>query len=132
MTDQAQAPFACWAIVELLGHRRLGAYVTEATIAGAGFLRLDVPGATADDPPLVTQFVQPGSVYCLTPATEATVRAMAQHHQPQPVQQYELLPPAQPRTVRRFEEPDSAASTAAAAEEEYWHDAVSGDDDEEA
>jgi len=41
MTEREQ--FEGWAIIELLGHRRLGAYVREAQIAGAGMLRLDIP-----------------------------------------------------------------------------------------
>lgn len=32
-----------WAILELMGHRRLGGYLREETIAGAAFLRIDVP-----------------------------------------------------------------------------------------
>ncbi len=35
--------FEGWAIVELMGHRRLGAYVSEDELAGAAMLRLDVP-----------------------------------------------------------------------------------------
>lgn len=35
--------FEGWAIVELMGHRRLGAYVREAEFAGAAMLRLDIP-----------------------------------------------------------------------------------------
>lgn len=42
--DDKKPPFEGWAILELMGHRRLGGYVSEATVAGAGFLRIDVPG----------------------------------------------------------------------------------------
>ena len=31
-----------WMIVELLGHRKLGGHVKEETLAGAGFLRIDI------------------------------------------------------------------------------------------
>lgn len=34
-------PLRGWFIVELMGHRRLAGYVTEQTIAGAGFLPAD-------------------------------------------------------------------------------------------
>lgn len=48
-----EAPtFAGWAVLELMGHRRLGGYVQEATVAGVGMLRIDVPsgcpGVAAD------------------------------------------------------------------------------------
>lgn len=33
-----------WAILELMGHRRLAGYVSEQEIAGAAFIRVDVPG----------------------------------------------------------------------------------------
>jgi hypothetical protein len=42
--DDSKPPFEGWAFLELMGHRRLGGYVSEATVAGAGFLRIDVPG----------------------------------------------------------------------------------------
>lgn len=45
MTDEKPA-FEGWAILELMGHRRLGGHVSEATVAGAGFLRIDVPDAS--------------------------------------------------------------------------------------
>jgi hypothetical protein len=35
--------FEGWAFLELMGHRRLAGKVSEATIAGVGFIRLDVP-----------------------------------------------------------------------------------------
>jgi hypothetical protein len=37
-------PFEGWAILELMGHRRLAGRVSEIEIAGAKMLRLDVPG----------------------------------------------------------------------------------------
>ena len=43
MTEERKA-FEGWAILELMGHRRLGGLVTEQEIAGAAFLRIDVPG----------------------------------------------------------------------------------------
>lgn len=83
--------FAEWCIVELMGHRRLGGYVTEATIAGEGFLRVEVPGPAGE--PIATQFFRPGSVYALTPVTEAMARAVAASNQPQPVSRWELPAP---------------------------------------
>lgn len=88
----ADAPtFEGWAILELMGHRRLGGYVQEATVAGSGFLRIDVPG---DGEPIASQFYSPSSVYCLTPTTEEMARAVAKRNQPEPVQRWEL-----PRTT---------------------------------
>lgn len=82
-------PFAQWAIIELMGHRRLAGYLTEQEIAGRGFLRLEVPGQ-----PAATQFYSPAAVYCLTPTTEDIARAVAKGSRPEPVQRWEL--PAAP------------------------------------
>lgn len=82
------AKFSEWCVLELMGHRRLAGRVTEDTIAGAGVLRLDVPGE--DGEPDVTQFYAPSALYCLTPVTEAVARAMAQRYRPVPVHRYEL------------------------------------------
>lgn len=89
MTDQTDTPtFDEWCIVELLGHRRLAGRVREVQLAGAGFLRLDIPAAGAD--PARTQFVSPASVYALHPTDEATARRAAAAWRPAPVQRWEL------------------------------------------
>ena len=81
-------PLQGWFIVELMGHRRLAGWVTEQTIAGAGFLRIDVPGPGAE--PLATQFFAPSSVYALTPTTEAMARRVAEASRVEPVKEWEL------------------------------------------
>lgn len=43
MSDTDRTPFEGWAILELMGHRRLAGYVRETELAGTGMLRLDVP-----------------------------------------------------------------------------------------
>jgi hypothetical protein len=93
--------FREWAIVELMGHRRYAGLISEATIGGGSFLRLDVytePGG--NDLPKVTQFYAPGAVYCITPVAEDVARKVAADSQPTPVTRYELGLPAAP-----YEEP---------------------------
>ncbi len=80
--------FEHWAIVEQLGHRRLAGYVTEVQIAGAGFLRLDVP--ESDSGPARTQFLAPASIFALHPVAEETARRVAEASQSRPVQAWEL------------------------------------------
>jgi hypothetical protein len=86
-------PYEGWAIIELMGHRRLAGHVTEQQIAGAGFLRLDVHDS---DGTVATQFYSPSSVYCLTPTTEDIARSLAAKLRPAPVHRFELEPPARP------------------------------------
>jgi hypothetical protein len=92
MPDTGQT-FDEWCVLELLGHRRLAGRVREVQLAGAGFLRLDVPAANGQ--PETTQYIAPGSVYTLHPVTEATAIAAAQAWRPTPVQRWELPPPAE-------------------------------------
>lgn len=82
-----EPPFAQWCVLELMGHRRLGGHLTEQTIAGASFLRIDIPG---EDDTSVTQLYSTAAVYAITPTTEAIARAVAAANQPQPVHQWEL------------------------------------------
>lgn len=86
MADDA---FEGWAILELMGHRKLAGYVSEQNVAGAGFLRIDVPGP-ADDAYVATQFYAPGALYCLTPTTEDVARRFAAGCRPEPVTRWEL------------------------------------------
>lgn len=83
--------FGEWAILELMGHRRLAGYVQECQIGGAGFLRIDIP--EADGKPPATQYYAPSAVYAITPTTEETAREVAQITRPAPVQRWELPAP---------------------------------------
>ena len=80
--------FEGWAIVELMGHRRLAGLVSEAVQYGVPMLRLDVPGPSGT--PLATQFYGGAALYCVTPTTEEIARAVAASSRPAPVQRWEL------------------------------------------
>lgn len=95
MSETTVPAFEGWAILELMGHRRLAGYVRAVELAGAGLLRIDVPGE--GDTPIATQFYSPAALYCLTPTTEAMARAVAKSSQPEPVHRWEL--PEAPATV---------------------------------
>ncbi len=91
-------PVIGWAILELMGHRKLGGWVTEQEVAGAAFVRIDVPGPDNPVDPmgevaLATQFYSPSAVYCITPTTEEIARAVAANTSPAPVSRYELPAP---------------------------------------
>lgn len=84
-----------WCVVELMGHRRVGARVSEAQIAGSSFIRLEIPREHDDQCELyTTQFYNPSAVYCITPTTKQIARALAKQFSP-PVSRYDLpeLPP---------------------------------------
>ena len=80
-----------WAVVELMGHRKIAGYVSEAPQYGTAMLRVDC--VTTEGEPVATQFYGGASIYALTPTTEEIVRRMAPLN-PRPVRHYELTPPA--------------------------------------
>jgi hypothetical protein len=76
VTEQTLAtPFASHAVVELMGHVQLAGWVTETTIAGGGFVRVDVPDA--DGGLKLTKYCGPSSIYAITPCDEETARLTA-------------------------------------------------------
>lgn len=83
-----EAAFASWAVLELMGHRRLAGYVTEQQIAGASFLRIDIPASGGV--PAATQFYGPQAVYGITPCTEETALRAARIGRVEPVSRWEL------------------------------------------
>lgn len=94
-----------WAIVELMGHRKLAGYVQEVSQYGGAMLRIDIPGA--DGEPAATQFYGGASIYAITPTTEAIVQAMAERLRPRPVERWELPALNAPEgTVAEFIEAD--------------------------
>lgn len=112
MNAEQTTPFEGWCILELMGHRRLAGYVREVTLAGAGFLRLDVPAA--ENATAATQLYPPSSVYCLTPVTEEIARSVARTNRPEPVHRWELALPAStslPRAPHDDEDEDYEIAT---------------------
>lgn len=63
-----QQPFEQWAILEIMGHVKLAGRVSEQTIAGTGFIRIDVP--QVGDLPAFTRLYGTGAIYSITPVSE--------------------------------------------------------------
>jgi len=85
---ESKDSFEGWAILELMGHRRLAGYVREQEVAGVMLLRIDIPGD--DGQPVMTQFYGASAIYCLTPTTEETAKATAKIGRPEPVERWEM------------------------------------------
>lgn len=79
--------FEEWAILELMGHRRLAGKITDAVIGGGAFLRIDIP---MDDDKWTTQYYSPQSVYCISPVSEELARMVSKNNQPAPVHRWEF------------------------------------------
>ncbi len=92
--DPSPAPsktFEEWAILELMGHRRLAGLIKEQTIGSATFIRIDVPDGKGGFN--ATQFYNPSSVYCITPTSQEMAEQVAARDRPQPVSRWELQAP---------------------------------------
>lgn len=103
MSDETTA-YEGWAVLELMGHRRLAGYVREVVQYGTPMCRLDVP-VEGGEP--ITQFYPGTSIYCLSPVTEDVARAVALRNKPAPVSPYEVLPPSLPAGRSVFGGPSS-------------------------
>jgi hypothetical protein len=95
-----------WAIVELLGHKRLAGFLSNQEIGGGVLLRVDVPATVPTEPEITyaqrwqypapqptaeySRFIGLGSIYGITPCTEDVARRAAReiekHNDPLPVQ----------------------------------------------
>lgn len=87
---QTQYPFECWALVELMGHARIAGRVSEQQVAGAGFVRVDVPETSAG--PEYTRLFAPAAIYAITPTTEALAKAAAAQYDNRPLQYLQPKP----------------------------------------
>lgn len=89
MTDtQGQNHFSQWALVELMGHQKIAGWVTEMTIAGVAFLRVDVPDKNGN--PTFSRFYAPGAVYCISPVDKQIAVGLALKMEVEPVHRYQL------------------------------------------
>lgn len=76
-----------WAVVELMGHVRLGGRLSEEERFGAKMGRLDIP---REDGSFVTQHFGGQSVYRITYVSEAVARHVARGCSPEPVHAWDF------------------------------------------
>lgn len=81
-----------WAILEIMGHQKFAGFLTEATIAGSAFVRIDVPKVTLKDGRILPPFTKlfgPSSIYAMTPCTEETALAWVSQLRQRAFSEYE-------------------------------------------
>ena len=83
--------FDQWCIVELFGHVTLAGRVTEQTIGGCAFIRLDVP--EVDGQAAFTKLLGQGAIYSITPVSEEVAQHAISHIRARPVSVYYLPAP---------------------------------------
>lgn len=75
-----------WAIIELMGHIKYGGLLSPNS-SMPGLIRIDVP---REDGSLVTQFINPSSIYRLTFTDKALATSAALAGDPMPYSSWEL------------------------------------------
>lgn len=80
--------FDQWCLVELFGHTRIAGRVTEQTVGGCSFVRVDVPAV--DDQPAFTKLYGNAAIYAISPVTEEIAIAAAKSYRVVPVAPYDI------------------------------------------
>lgn len=86
--------FDHWAIVEVMGHQTYAGRVSEQTIGGTSFVRVDVP--QTERGPEFTKLFGSGAIYAMTIVSEDVARLRAASLGLKPLSVYDL-----PDAVRR-------------------------------
>jgi hypothetical protein len=80
--------FREWALVEVMGHQRFAGEVSEQQIAGAAFVRVDVPEWNGRQG--FTRLFSPGAIYAITPCSEQTAKRAIDGCTPHPFTLYDF------------------------------------------
>jgi hypothetical protein len=97
------APFDSWAIVEIFGHQRYAGHVSEQLVAGAKFIRIDVPEQPPVDAVKHSYYMQPaqpaiaaftklvtqGAIFSITPCSEQVARRAAVEFRSKPMASFD-------------------------------------------
>lgn len=78
--------FESWAVVELFGHTKIAGRVSEETIGGCSFIRVDVP--EHEGQPAFTKYLGNAAIYSMTPTSEEFARAALKQIRTRPVNIY--------------------------------------------
>lgn len=95
-----QDKFEAWGVLELFGHLKLAGLLTEQSIGGCHFVRIDVPDTK--DTPGYTRLFSNGAIYSISFVSEDVARGVSETLRARPVQSYEL-----PHLPARDEDPET-------------------------
>lgn len=116
--------FESWAIVEVMGHKRFSGHVSEQSIGGTSFVRVDVPETKRG--PAFTKLLGAGSIYCISPVSEEIARADAETNYSHPLQELNL--PDEMRTAMREGRKLIGVKSSESNDDELFDDDLENDD----
>jgi hypothetical protein len=80
--------FSEWALVELFGHQRIVGLVSECSLSGGAFMRVDVPECNGRS--AFTRFYGPAAIFSINPISEAVARGLIERYRNEPVSRFDL------------------------------------------
>ena len=80
--------FESFALIELFGHNRMAGKVTEQTIGGSSFIRVDVP--ETEHQPSFSRILNPSAIFAINPVTEEVVKELAKNINNTPIQEWDV------------------------------------------
>lgn len=80
-----------WAIIELFGHNMIAGLLSEQTVGGTPFVRVDVPAT--DEASGFTKFFGGAAIYAITPTTEELATQASKNLAIRPVTPWIVSPP---------------------------------------
>ena len=86
--DASNTKFEHWALCELMGHQRIAGLVSEVSLAGRGFIRVDVPNELGEV--IFSRFYSPDAIYCVSPTDKQIAIGLAIKCASRPVSIYDL------------------------------------------
>ena len=100
-----------WAIVELFGHQRIAGRISEQTIGGCSFVRVDVP--ITGKVQAFTKLYGQGAIYAISFVDELAARTAASMFRETPVDTYTLRKALQalPEVIPQSENETEDSST---------------------
>jgi hypothetical protein len=80
--------FELWCLVELFGHNKIAGLVTEQTIGGSSFIRVDVPAIAETQS--FTRFFNGSAIYAINPMSEEAAIAIAERLRTKPIDIWDM------------------------------------------
>lgn len=80
--------FESYALIELFGHNRMAGKVSEQTIGGSTFIRIDVP--ETERQPAFTRLLNPSAIYAINPISLEVMAELAESIKSVPVQVWDI------------------------------------------